>query len=152
MYMGNVQGGGEADSETQLVMKQAPWEKGHAKKKGRRETYWQGCLRDEFKLVGAIVLNKIGTAQEGGGWPDLWIGSPHFQGWLEVKTETGKFRDDQVTIVRHMRRCGVPAGFIRMPSMRLFDHDEKYLGQALGRGIKLLKNIAEVLQKNQDGC
>ncbi len=126
-------------------MSKPAWDRNHAKHKTKLESYWQGALKDEFRLVGAIVLNKIGTAQEGGGWPDLWVGSPHFQGWLEVKTETGKFRPDQVTIVRHMRRCNVPAAFIRMPSMRLFDERGKELGQAEGRGIELLRSLARIL-------
>ena len=50
------------------------------------ERRFQKRLVEQLRAAGAVVLNKIGSTEEGPGWPDLWVGHRLWSGWLELKT------------------------------------------------------------------
>jgi len=44
----------------------------------------------QLRQAGCIVINYVGNVRQGSGWPDRWIGSPKWAGWIEFKAEKGK--------------------------------------------------------------
>lgn len=106
----------------------------------KKERDYQKELVREIRATGAVVLNKIGNQMEGSGWPDLWIGSPLFQGWLEVKNETAGF-ERQVAMMKKLARCSVPVFGIRMPSRRIYSWDGRLMDSSNLEGIELLEGL-----------
>lgn len=96
------------------------------------ETKMTSQIVRNLRRAGAVVLNKLGTAQEGVGWPDIWIGSMHFEGWVEFKSETGKLSGSQEHVLRCMETNRVHAVMMRLPSGIACDSRGEVLGEVLG--------------------
>ena len=89
-----------------------------------RESAYQKIIRDEFRSLGAVVLNKLGTMHEGPGWPDLYVAHKIWTGWIELKTGS-KLSTVQAQRIDQLRQCGVNVVVLRgsyiTPGKRLIE-------------------------------
>lgn len=70
-----------------------------------KESEFQTRLINALKKKGASVFNCHGHAMQEAGWPDLWVGHPKFQGWIELKIAGGKLSGKQKVILKRLWRC-----------------------------------------------
>jgi hypothetical protein len=106
------------------------------------ETQYTQRLVKEWRGLGAEVLNKLGNAWEGTGWPDLLVGSWHYSGWVEVKNEKDNWKR-QETRIKGLVRNRIPVFGLRVPSMKLYWF-------VLEEGI-LVPELVGVLEKGVNG-
>lgn len=122
-----------------------------------RETKFQTQVKEALEEIGCLVFNVHGSLMQSTGWPDLWVGSPHWTGWIELKSENGgKPQGMQRVRIREMKRRSVPVWVLREVdegrSARLEDLDGTVVGQVswVGNGrvrgvglVSALKKLAE---------
>ncbi len=56
--------------------------------------YTEQIMKELMPCTG-LLLKKLGTRYEGGGWPDLYIPSPIWHGWIELKCGTRDYGDQR---------------------------------------------------------
>lgn len=78
-----------------------------------RESAFQRRVIQQLRLAGAVVLNKQGTAEEGPGWPDLWVGHQLWQGWLELKMGNAWPSPVQCAKIGRLMGASVPVFVLR---------------------------------------
>lgn len=70
-------------------------------------------IRDEVFSACGLVLKKVGTRYEGEGWPDLYVPSPIWHGWIELKVNRYTLSVAQKTRMRALLLRGVPCVVLR---------------------------------------
>jgi len=116
----------------------------------KSESQYQKFLGDKLRSAGAMVLKLHGHAQQSSGWPDLFIGHRIWTGWLEVKFQDGRWKNElQRHRIRDLRFRNVPCFVIRWMAGHevLEDEDGNIVGKLEGDGaerLKLLKHYWEV--------
>lgn len=56
--------------------------------------YTELIMKQLTPAVG-LVLKKVGTRFEGGGWPDIYVPSPIWHGWIELKCGDRDYADQR---------------------------------------------------------
>lgn len=82
------------------------------------ERRFQKKVIEQFRAAGAVVLNKIATAEEGPGWPDLWVGHRIWSGWLELKMGNAWPTPVQTVKISRLVDAGVPVFLLRCDKIR----------------------------------
>tara|TARA_R110002096_G_C14661938_1_gene728375 strand:- start:116 stop:460 length:345 start_codon:yes stop_codon:yes gene_type:complete len=111
------------------------------------ERKYQKKLRDQLMECVGLILVKIGTREEGAGWPDLYVPSPIWHGWIELKVGKGRVSGAQRMKIRLLNERGVPAVVMRWTEdgERIEDyHGELLAMRVAGGGVELLRQLATV--------
>lgn len=77
------------------------------------EARFQTVLVQNLRLLGAVVLVKVGNHLEGVGWPDLYVlhGGENF--WIELKVDGGKRSKVQLARMKSILEQGGFAAVVR---------------------------------------
>lgn len=85
------------------------------------ETAYTAKVRKKLDAEGALTLKwRPGNGQRA-GVPDLWVGHPHWQGWIEFKMDRNKLRPVQKSVINMLTARGVPTLIIRGPKHQIED-------------------------------
>ena len=66
------------------------------------ERTYQAQIIKEIQSANGLVLNKWGNVREGSGWPDLYVPSRIWHGWLELKVGKNKCSAIQKIVIRQL--------------------------------------------------
>jgi len=72
----------------------------------KNETQWKAALRREFDKVG-VSLSLHGHGMQAPGWPDLFVGSKVWSGWVELKAHDGELSAAQRIVGRKLTALGL---------------------------------------------
>lgn len=62
-----------------------------------------------LEKAGAMCLALVsGGRMAEAGWPDRYVSSTSWSGWLEFKSARGRLREDQRRVITELRRRGTP--------------------------------------------
>jgi len=70
------------------------------------ETQWKAKLRRELDMVG-VSLSLHGHGMQAPGWPDLFVGSSVWSGWVELKAHDGELNTAQRIVGRKLAALGL---------------------------------------------
>lgn len=113
------------------------------------ESSFQGKIIDRLKETGCEILNLHGHAMQASGWPDIYVASRMWTGWIEFKMFRTSYKEHQRLRLKRLNERGVPAFVFRMN-----DEETEYMIQTwdevglwelpLGtRGLDLLHCLIE---------
>lgn len=100
-------------------------------------------LREAIHKSGGITYKAHGSMFGTAGWPDLWVGHPSFEGWVEVKTDTGRLSKAQVGVLQRLKKYGIRIAVVR-PAEFYFAYEDSGgdAGRALWRlGIQTTERL-----------
>ncbi|PHR91989.1 MAG: hypothetical protein COA69_09495 [Robiginitomaculum sp.] len=101
-----------------------PWSQPRSSDRSEvKESGFQNALIKGMRDRGAQVFNCHGHMMQEPGWPDLWVGHPKFQGWIELKVGHNGLSGKQRVILKRLWRCRVPSIVItKIGRQFLLDH------------------------------
>ncbi len=115
------------------------------------ETQWKAILRKDFDLHG-ISLSLHGHGMQAPGWPDLWVGTNIYTGWIELKSPDREVTTAQRIIGRKLERFGQFVVLRALPGWKGFclsNAEEKRIEEFplldLHSGLEILRTIPEFL-------
>ena len=98
---------------------------------GRLEDIFRDSIVKPSRYAGFRVLVCHGHAFQGRGWPDLFIASPQWRGWLELKVKS-PLEPHQAQMVADLRNWRVPCYVLRenvkVGGVAILDDQERELG------------------------
>lgn len=116
-------------------------------------------LRKDCK---ALVFKIHGHTMQQPGIPDFYLATDKFSGWIETKGAKTRTTDLQITILRQLRKLGVPAYVLRFKTDRCFvfetpmgDEMAEFTFEKWADGAMLFLNILydlEQIRKEQATC
>ena len=95
---------------------------------------YSSVIRQELMAAVGLVLKKVGTGYEGRGWPDLYVPSPIWHGWIELKVEGREVSDAQQRKMRLLLERQVPAVVLRWTASE-GERIERWNGELLARRV-----------------
>lgn len=119
----------------------------------RFERDFQSDTVSFFRARGALVLNVMGHARQGGGWPDLQIYHGIWTGHLELKIKDTKLSPKQYNKIKELRLRGTKAYVLRWDTFFIIEDED---GNALHdvifaksdskkeKGERILRALAEI--------
>ena len=79
---------------------------------------YTSVIQKQLMSATGLVLKKYGTMYEGSGWPDFYVPSPIWHGWIELKCGDNTCSPAQKRKIRLLLRNSVPAIVLRMKRFR----------------------------------
>lgn len=70
------------------------------------ETQWKAKLVASGRLIGAKVLSLHGHGMQAPGWPDIWVGSGIWTGWIELKMHDTEIQTNQKLVMKELEKLG----------------------------------------------
>lgn len=112
----------------------------------RLESAFAKWLREQLREAGAEIFTVVGNFMQRSGWPDIYVCSVAWRGWIELKVDDHKLealqratilkmrlRGDNVFVLRHLSKKGT---FI------LEGPDGETEGELKGTGQQMLRQLA----------
>lgn len=99
-----------------------------------KESEFQRRLVKALTRIGAVILNLNPNERMGIGWPDLYVGHPDWQGWIELKVNEGRLRVPQLQRIAQLRKAQVSVCVLRLDAQGyvLLEDEERGLWARIG--------------------
>lgn len=98
-------------------------------------------LDRELRELGAMVLPIVAGNMQPAGWPDRYVASKQWTGWLEFKSENGKLSPLQRATMKDLQARGTSCHVVRFGNELEIENLDGYLVARVHDGRSLLEAL-----------